>query len=296
MTTVGLISPGEMGHAIGAVLHHRGARVITNLEGRGPRTAERAARAGIIDVESDRELVEQSDVLLCVVAPALAHSIAERVTRAIESTGTPLLYVDCNAIAPHTVRPLETLLTGAEARFADVGIVGGPPVVDGPGPRLYASGPGADELAGLRDYGLDIRVLGSESGKASGLKMCYGALTKGLNALATELLVAAEALELDDALHAELAASQSSLLNWMERQIPTMPAKSDRWVAEMEEVASTFASLGLPPQLHQGAAALFEWIAAVKPAGDLGPNGASWKTVSEIATGLAQRLPDQTTH
>ncbi len=165
-----------------------------------------------------------------MVAPALAREIAERVVSAIRDSGTGLLYVDCNAIAPQTVRPIESLLTNVGARFADVGIVGGPPIIGGSGSRLYASGPGASELGGLRDLGLDIRVLGTGSGQASGLKMCYGALTKGLNALATEILVAGEVLGVGDALQAEHQSSQSTLLAWMERQIPTMPAKSSCWV------------------------------------------------------------------
>ncbi len=293
MTTVGLISPGEMGHAIGAVLNHHGARVVTNLSGRGERTAQRATRAGIVDVRDDRTLVQEADVLLCVVAPALARSVAERVVAALDASGTTLLYVDCNAIAPHTVRPIERLLTGAGARFADVGIVGGPPVIARPGPRLYASGPAANELVALRELGLDIRVLGPDSGQASGLKMCYGALTKGLNALATEILVAGQALDLAAALAEELQASQPALLKWMERQIPSMPAKSDRWVGEMEEIAATFEVLGLPPQLHQGAAALFQWIADVKPTGDLGANSPTWRTANEITRDLATKLPQE---
>ena len=38
--TVGMLSPGEMGHAIGAVLHQHQMRVITNLQGRSARTPE----------------------------------------------------------------------------------------------------------------------------------------------------------------------------------------------------------------------------------------------------------------
>jgi 3-hydroxyisobutyrate dehydrogenase-like beta-hydroxyacid dehydrogenase len=290
MTTIGLISPGEMGHAIGAVLKHHGARVITNLSGRGEKTAERAARAGIIDVKDDVMLVTEADMLLSVLAPALATDIAERIVQALDTSGSSLLYVDCNAIAPHTVRPIETLLTEAGSRFADVGIVGGPPAIDGPDPRLYASGPGASEFANLRDFGLDIRVIGPDTGQASGLKMCYGGLTKGLNALATEILTAGQALGLEQALVDELKSSQAALLAWMERQIPTMPPKSARWVGEMEEVASTFEVLGLPPQIHQGAAALFQWIADVKPNGDLGPKASVWRTAGEITGDLSGRL------
>jgi 3-hydroxyisobutyrate dehydrogenase-like beta-hydroxyacid dehydrogenase len=291
MVTVGLISPGEMGHAIGAVLAHNGARVVTNLHGRGPRTVDRAAKAGIEDVGNDDALVTEASVFLCVVAPALAREVAERVTRALDATQSTLLYVDCNAISPQTVRPLETLLTDVGSRFADVGIVGGPPPLDGPGPRLYASGPGVDELERLREFGLDIRVLGPESGQASGLKMCYGALTKGLTALATELLVAGRALGLEEPLAAELLASQPELLSLIERQIPSMPPKSARWVREMEEIASTFELLGLPPQFHQGAAALYQWIAETGIGAAPESGTPTRRTASEIVNDLAARLP-----
>ncbi|HEX7103385.1 MAG TPA: DUF1932 domain-containing protein [Nitrolancea sp.] len=284
MPTIGLISPGEMGHAIGAVLAYNGARVLTNLSGRSPRSVERAAKARIEDAGSDEALVRESDVLLCVVAPALAGEIAERITNALARTNSSLLYVDCNAVSPQTVRPLESQLTAAGSRFADVGIVGGPPPLDGPGPRLYASGPGAEELSGLRDFGLDIRVLGPDSGQASGLKMCYGALTKGLTALATELLVAGRALGLEDALMAEFRSSQPELLDWIERQMPSMPPKSARWVREMEEIAATFELLGLPPNFHQGAAALYQWIAETDLPAQ--PKRTAGQIVAELRTDL----------
>jgi 3-hydroxyisobutyrate dehydrogenase-like beta-hydroxyacid dehydrogenase len=284
MPTIGLISPGEMGHAIGAVLAHNGARVLTNLNGRSARSVERAEKARIEDAGNDETLVNEADILLCVVAPALAGEVAGRITNALNTTGSSLLYVDCNAVSPQTVRPLETQLTAAGSRFADVGIVGGPPPLDGPGPRLYASGPGAEELAQLRDFGLDIRVLGPESGQASGLKMCYGALTKGLTALATELLVAGRALGLEDALMTELQASQPALLDWIERQMPSMPPKSARWVREMEEIAATFDVLGLPPNFHQGAASLYQWIAETDLPAQ--PRRTAAQIVAELRTNL----------
>lgn len=51
--TVGILSPGDMGHAIGAVLHQHQMRVITNLHGRSARTVGLAKTAGFSDV-SDR--------------------------------------------------------------------------------------------------------------------------------------------------------------------------------------------------------------------------------------------------
>ncbi len=48
--TIGIISPGDMGHAIGAVLRQHSLRILTNLQDRSARTAALAAQAGMIDV------------------------------------------------------------------------------------------------------------------------------------------------------------------------------------------------------------------------------------------------------
>lgn len=45
--TVGILSPGDMGHAIGGVLQQHGMRVITNARDRSERTRSLARVAGI---------------------------------------------------------------------------------------------------------------------------------------------------------------------------------------------------------------------------------------------------------
>ena len=50
LNTIGILSPGDMGHTVGDVLRQNGLRVITCLEGRSQRTRELAQKAGIVDV------------------------------------------------------------------------------------------------------------------------------------------------------------------------------------------------------------------------------------------------------
>jgi 3-hydroxyisobutyrate dehydrogenase-like beta-hydroxyacid dehydrogenase len=257
--TIGLLSPGDMGHSVGAVLRAHGLRVLTCLDGRSDRSRALAAEAGIADVPSLDDLVGEADIFLSILVPSAALETAEKVARAIQATGANLLYVDCNAVAPRTARAVGEVITAAGGRVADIGIIGAPP--RRPGTRFYASGPGAAELARLADYGLDVRVLGDAMGQASGLKMCYGALTKGLQALGVELLVAARALGLEEALRAEQQYSVPDVLAWLERSVPTMPPKAYRWVGEMEEIATTFADVGLTPRILQGAADLYRFVA-----------------------------------
>lgn len=280
LQTVGIMRPGDMGHAIGRRLGEHGLRVITCLRGRSARSAGLAAAAGIVDVGDDATLVQEADVLLAVLVPAEALRLAERLAAALHGRGADLLYVDCNAVAPGTVQRIGATLTAAGARFVDAGIIGGPPAPGRPSPRFYASGVHAAAFAQLREAGLDVRVIGDEVGQASGLKLCYAALTKGLTALATELLVAGEALGLAEPLRAELQASQPDLLAWAARQAPGMPPKAYRWVGEMEEIAAMFGSLGLTPKLHEGAADFYRFVA-------VGPLGAETPETRKRGQSLA---------
>lgn len=248
--TVALISPGEMGSAVGQRLREGGLTVVTSLAGRSKRTQTLATAAGIEDAGSLAAAVGRADVLLSILPPGRALELAEAVGR---DPGP--LYVDCNAVSPATVRAIAAAVGD---RFVDAGIIGGPGA-----PRFYASGPHAAELAALP---LEVRVLDGETGQASALKMCYAALTKGLAALLTESMVTAEAAGVSEALRAELSDSQPQFLVGAERGLPAMVPKAYRWIAEMEEIAATFEAVGLTPRMLLGAADVYRLVEEARAA------------------------------
>src|SRR5262245_6682175 len=118
---VGLLSPGDMGHSVGAVIRWHGLPVLTCLERRSARTRALAAEAGIDDAPSVEELVQRVDIVLCILPPAAALATAERVAAALRATGARPLYVDCNAIAPGTMRAIAETILAAGGRVADAG-------------------------------------------------------------------------------------------------------------------------------------------------------------------------------
>jgi 3-hydroxyisobutyrate dehydrogenase-like beta-hydroxyacid dehydrogenase len=289
--TIAILTPGDMGHSVGNVLQHGGARVVTCLQGRSARTAALAREAGIEDLPSYESLVSEAEMILSILAPAAAFELAERVAAAIRATGSSPCFVECNAIAPQTVRKIARLFDGTPARFVDAGIVGGPPEPGHADARFYASGPDAEEFAGLERYGLKVPVLGPEIGQASGLKMCYAAMTKGFTALATELLVAAKAMGLEAALRAEHEQGQQAIFSWYKRSIPGMPPKAYRWVGEMEEIAATFEHLGMTPRLLLGAADMYRFVGET-PLGQETPESRTrGQTLDDAISELANALP-----
>ena len=259
LRTVGILSPGDMGHTVGDVLRQNGLRVITCLEGRSQRTRQLAEKAGIVDVPTYPQFVTETDLILSIMVPAQAMSAASLVAEALQKVDTTLAYADCNAIAPQTVRKLGEIITSAGGTFVDASIIGPPPRTPG-ATRFYASGPNLDIFSELNNYGLDVRALGEEIGLASAIKMCYASLTKGLTALCTELLTAASVLGVSEALTAEFQLSQSALFERMEKGLPGMPPKARRWIGEMEEISATFAHVGLTPNILTGAADMYRFV------------------------------------
>ena len=267
--SVAILSPGDMGHAIGQLLKENELRVLTCLAGRSGRTRELSEQAGITDVPNLNELVEQSDVLMSVTVSEAVPGLCREIADAVKATGTDLLFAECNAIAPELSRKMEEVLSEAGARYVDASIIGGPPR-DGSSPRVYVSGENAAEFEQLRDFGLDVRNLGPQLGRASGIKMCYAAMTKGTTALQSELLIAAEKMGLTQELMAEFTGSQPAVVQRMEGWIPGMPAKSRRWISEMEQIEATFRDLGLTPNIFKGVADIYRMIGET-PLGDENP-------------------------
>jgi len=259
---VAIIAPGEMGSGVGARLKERGVEVLTSLTGRGGASAERAQRACMVAVDDDDELVARADIVLSILPPAEALSLANRLAPALAKAGGRVLYADCNAIAPQTVHAVAAIVAPTGARFADVGIIGGPPRSDGYTPHLYVSGEAALSLRALADFGLEIRPIEGGIGAASALKLSYAALTKGLSAIAIAVARGAENGHAGEALRAEFAQSQPQLLAWLQRQIPTIYPKAYRWVGEMEEIAR-FLDGDATAAMFEGAARAYESVAAL---------------------------------
>jgi 3-hydroxyisobutyrate dehydrogenase-like beta-hydroxyacid dehydrogenase len=186
-------------------------------------------------------------VTVSEAVPGLCREISD----AVKATGTDLLFAECNAIAPELSKEMEGVLNEGGARYVDASIIGGPPR-KGCSPRVYASGDNVAEFLQLRDFGLDVRDLGDQLGRASGIKMCYAAMTKGTTALHAELLIAAEKMGLTEEVMAEFAGSQPAV------------------VTRMEEIEKTFSDLGLTPNILKGVADMYRMIGAT-PLGDENP-------------------------
>ena len=259
---VGLMSPGDMGQAVAMQIKAKGLNVYTALEQRSARTRALAREAGLTDVGTVTRLVSECDVVLSIMNPGAALDFAREAADALRASGRQTLIVDCNAIAPDTVHEIADVVERAGGRFLDAGIIG-PPPRDKAKTNLYVSGPGAADLEQLGGPQLVVHVISEGIADASALKMCYGALNKGTQALWLEVLLAAQRLGVDGLLDQQLQQShQADLYKWALGQFPQMPPKAYRWVPEMLEISKTLGASGITPKVFQGTADIYRFVAA----------------------------------
>jgi hypothetical protein len=87
--------------------------------------------------------------------------------------------------------------------------------------------------------------------------MAYAAWTKGTAAMLLAIRALAEAEGVEDELLEEWRVSQPDLPERARRAAASADAKGWRWIAEMEEIAATFAAAGQPDGFHRAAAEVF---------------------------------------
>src|SRR5215831_19137410 len=257
---VGILHPGEMGISVAASAKNSGCEVYWTSHGRSALTRERVQKIGLNDGGTLAELCAKCSIVISVCPPHAAEDVANEVVRA----GFRGLFVDANAIAPQRTLKIGEIVSRAGMVFVDGGIIGFPAWK----PHttcLYLAGPRAEEVAACFSAGpLDTKVLAGPVGKASALKMCYAANTKGTVALLAAIVATAESLGVRDALFDQWKHDDPALPGQVEKRIQANAPKAWRFVGEMEEISRTFREAGAPGDFHAGAAEIYQRLARFK--------------------------------
>jgi len=176
------------------------------------------------------------------------------------------LYLDANAISPQRAIRIGQAIEEAGATFVDGGIIGGP-AWERATTWLHLSGRSAEAAAACFSAGpLETSVIGEEIGRASALKMCFAAYTKGTTALLCGILAAAETLGVREDLQRQWSRGGSGLAERAPERVRRVTAKAWRFVGEMEEISATFRATGMPGGFHAAAASIYRRIADFKDA------------------------------
>jgi hypothetical protein len=189
--------------------------------------------------------------------------------------------VDANAIAPSKAQYIGQMMDVAGIDFVDGGIIGGPAWQPGE-TWLYLSGPQAARVAELFSAGpLETQVVGDSPSKASALKMCYAAYTKGSTAMLSAILGLAHRLDVWEELRQQWDQDDPEFAEQAVLRARRVTAKAWRFAGEMDEIALTFREAGLPGGFHQAAGEIYRRTAGFKSRAEF----PSFEEVLEALTG-----------
>lgn len=254
---VGIAHPGAMGASLGAALKPVAGQVMWAERGRSHATAKRAELADLVAVPDLASLARRCDLVISICPPGAALDVA----REVAAAGDRCHYLDANAVSPDTVRQIGALF--GPDRVVDGSIIG-PPGWQRGDTALWLSGHHADAVAALFDDSPFIaRVLGTELGAASALKVCFALQSKAMPAIWLEIAEAARAFGVQDALRDELARDGIDLDATVATIARRASAKAWRWAGEMDQAGDAVAALGLPDGFSRAAAQLYRAMGAI---------------------------------
>ncbi|MBC7987133.1 MAG: NAD(P)-dependent oxidoreductase, partial [Sphingomonadaceae bacterium] len=198
-------------------------------------------------------------IILCLVTPDETPLAAREAAKAIAPGA---LYCDMTSVSPDTTREAAALIERAGGRYVDVGVMS--PVgkflnkvpMKGSGPHAAA----AREALGA--YGFELEVVEGDIGQASAIKMVRSVIVKGLEALTTEWLLAAEAVGVTDDVVVSLKGKWPGI-DWAEKgdyNLGRMMLHGKRRAAEMDEAVRTLEALGVSARMS---AATRDWHRSV---------------------------------
>ncbi len=230
---VGFIGFGEVASILSEGLMKNGADVYTSVEGRSTRTKNNIQKTGVETYPSYKALAENSDIIISSVIPSKAIEVAEMVGK--YSSG---IYVDINNVSPKTVvNALDKIKNGKTVDAAIIGSV----IKKGVDVKIIASGSFANEFADLIDYGLNITVVGSVNGQASGIKILRSSYTKGVSALLFESIYQAYKMGIDSEVLNYISETECpDFIESAKSRIISAGFHAQRRSEEMEELVEMF--------------------------------------------------------
>jgi hypothetical protein len=250
-----------MGASIGLSLLASAHEVGWVSDGRSADSHNRAKQFEAFATLDDMSSWADGIISVCPPDAAIAQA------QAVYATAFDGLYVDANAIAPHSAKDIAQIF-GAGA-YVDGGIIG-PPALSAGTTRLYLSGQHTARVASWFSQGFLEAIALPESDHAnsavaaSALKVAYAAHSKGSSALLLAVNALAASSGISEALKAEWDISQPGLNHRSEITANVTSPKAWRFAGEMLEISETFKAQGLSGDFHQGAADIFASMADLK--------------------------------
>jgi 3-hydroxyisobutyrate dehydrogenase len=258
---VALIGLGEVGRCYAKPLHDAGVE-LSLCEAFPSPAAQELAEAWDLPIHAKPGdwLAPVHWVLSCVTGTQ-ALPVAELAAASL-SKGAG--FADLTTASPDVKREAARRVAEQGVRYVDTAIMGAI-TLNWVRTPLLAAGEGADELrAILNDVGGRVQVIaGGRAGDAISLKILRSVFTKGMEALAVELLTSAEKQGVRERLYEQLSdIDQTPLRDFIDMLVRTHVVHAKRRAHEVHDAQGELAAQGLPSLVLPGVEQRFRSTAA----------------------------------
>ena len=259
---LGLVGYGEIGSTLGKGLREAGLAQVFSYDKyafNGPYAdliQSRAKAAGVTLVKSNKELADVAELIFSVTPGSASLESAASFASVLNGRHT---FLDFASATPKVKYGVAERLAKTGAVLGDGSIMGTSQM--GYKMHMLSSGPAGQRVVDLLvPWGMSIEYVGEKLGTASGIKILRSVLIKGIEALIDEMLLAANAYGLDEAVLA--SASKTLTRPFMDTVASLTPSgviHAKRRTEEVEMAAEAVADAGIEPLMAQATVARLRW-------------------------------------
>lgn len=221
-----------------------------------------AADAGVELVDTLDMLLARADIVVSAVTVATADAVGAAIAARIRPE---TLVVDINAATPSRKAAIASAVMARGGAYVDANLMGAVSIYGAKVP-LYCSGDGVERFAAtFGPLGFAIESAGRKPGAAAAVKMLRSVVTKGIEALVIEAMVAASVAGVrHEALRGICEPMDATRFStFVDMCIRTDVLHAERRAVEMDGVAEGIVELGLDPLMTRSTAARLRASAAL---------------------------------
>ncbi|SDR57599.1 3-hydroxyisobutyrate dehydrogenase [Rhizobiales bacterium GAS113] len=260
MTSFAIIGLGEVGAIFARDLHQAGAGAITGYDISAEASLRAEATGHVRICASARDAVAGAEMVFVTVTAG--SDIAAMTSLAGGLAHGPFV-IDANSVSPGTKREAARIVGEMGGRYVEAAVMtsiaarglGSPMLLGGPHARAFA--------VAMEPFAMRLDLFGEEIGGASSVKMCRSIMIKGLEALATECMLAARSYGVERQVLASLAdtLAHPDWAGLARYVISRALIHGRRRAEEMREAARTVHEAGFTPIMSEAIADKQQWAA-----------------------------------
>ncbi len=252
--SVGIVGLGEIGTTFARGLRAAGVSGVVAYDAYASNgdfselIRRRADEIGIRLADSPADLAATTRLILDVTPGTVCEASAGAFKDVLQPEHS---YVALASTGPDTKTSIYEALQGTGANVCDGAILGSPK--DGHAMPIIISGPGANLVKdALSPLGMKIEVVSATVGAATAIKIIRSVITKGVEALLTEGLLAARRHSIDEYVVTSLSRIWSKPFEQtVNNMLTTSVIHAERRAEEATMSADTLKSLGLDSMMSE---------------------------------------------